>query len=61
MIRNPKHKLLNLEIAKDIRKFSVQNPQYSGRAIAKHYDISPQQISRILRNEIWQEVLENSL
>lgn len=61
MIRNPKHNLLSLEIARNIRKFSIENPDMSGRDLAKLFNISPQQISRILRNEIWQEELENSL
>jgi len=57
MIRNPKHKLLNLGIARNIREYKNQNPNMTLKEFALEWDISPQQISRILRNEIWQEEL----
>jgi HNH endonuclease len=55
LIRNPRHNLLSLEIARNIRKFSDENPDMSGRDLAKLFKTSPTQISRILSNKIWQE------
>ncbi len=57
MIRNPEHNLLSLEVARAIRKYSAENPDMSGRDLANLFGTSPPQISRILTNKIWQEVL----
>lgn len=61
LIRNPKHKLLSMDIAKQIRQYKKENPAIKLNKIAAFFGTSTQQVSRILRNEIWQEVLENSL
>ena len=54
-IRNPKHNLLNLGIARNIRDFKEKNPFVKLKDLAKEWQTSSQQISRILRNEIWRE------
>ncbi len=55
--RNPKHKLLSLDIAREIRKYRAHYPEITQVEIAKVFSISTQQTSRILKNQIWQEVL----
>jgi hypothetical protein len=57
MIRNKNHNLLNLGIARNIRKYKQQYPTIKLKEIAQEWGTSIQQISRILRNEIWQEEL----
>lgn len=56
IIRNPRHKLLNMEIATAIRKYHKDNPGIPQKEIAIVFNTSPAQISRILKNQIWQEV-----
>lgn len=55
MIQNPKFKNLNLGIARNIRDFKQKYPQAKLKELALKWGTSIQQISRILRNEIWQE------
>lgn len=55
MIRNTKHKLLNLGIARNIREYKNKYPKTRLKAMALEWDTSIQQVSRILRNEIWPE------
>jgi hypothetical protein len=53
VIRNPKHRLLNLEIAKAIRQDHSNGLSYE--ELQSKYSTSKQQVSRIVRNEIWKE------
>jgi hypothetical protein len=55
LIRNPKHNLLNMNIANQIREYKKLNPQFRLLDIQQKFKTSKQQISRILRNEIWVE------
>jgi hypothetical protein len=57
LIRNPKQKLLNMDTAREIRSFRMKNPKMRLKDIALKWDTSIQQVSRILNNRIWQEVL----
>lgn len=53
--RNKNHKWLSKETAIKIRKFKKENPNILNTHISKLFEISKQQVSRILRNEIWKE------
>lgn len=55
IIRNPKHRLLSMDIAREIRLLKLNNPVLKLRELAKMFDTSETQISRILNNKIWQE------
>ena len=57
LIRNPRHRLLDLEIARAIRAYKTAYPQTKLKELAFNFKTSIQQISRILKNKIWQEVL----
>lgn len=57
LIRNPRHRLLNMDIAREIRQYKRENPKVKLSVLAEKWGTSIQQTSRILRNEIWQEVL----
>ncbi len=56
LIRNPKHNLLSLETAKEIRMYKFTNPSSKLKDIATIFKTSIHQVSRILSNKIWQEV-----
>lgn len=55
LIRNPKHRLLTLEIAKQIRQEKHMNPSLTLSVLADRYGTSIAQISRILLGHIWRE------
>lgn len=55
LIRNPKHRLLSKDIAKQIRHFKTLYPEKPLSWFAKKFTTSPTQISRILNNKIWKE------
>lgn len=55
IIRNPKHRLLSLDIAKMIRYHKSLYPEKPLSWFAEKFQTSPTQISRILNNKIWQE------
>lgn len=55
LIRNPKHRLLSLDVAKMIRYHKSLYPEKPLRWFAEKFQTSPTQISRILNNKIWQE------
>lgn len=55
IIRNPKHRLLSLDIAKMIRYHKKLYPEKPLAWFAKKFQTSTAQISRILNNKIWQE------
>ena len=55
LIRNPKHRLLSLDIAKMIRYHKALYPEKPLSWFADKFQTSPPQISRILNNKIWQE------
>lgn len=57
IIRNSRHNLLNMDIAKAIREFHKENKELTQKEISVVFKTSPAQISRILNNQIWQEVL----
>lgn len=55
LIRNPKHRLLNMDIAQSIRSYKKDNPKAVLQDIAIKFDTSKQQVSRILLGHIWSE------
>lgn len=55
LIRNPKHNLLSMEIAREIRKLKSDKPAILLREISVMFSTSLTQVSRILNNKIWQE------
>lgn len=57
LIRNKNHTLLSYELAKEIRKYAKENPLSKLKELASLFSTSVPQISRILNNKIWQEVL----
>ena len=56
IIRNPKHRLLNLDIARMIRYHKKLYPEKPLSWFSEKFSTSNAQISRILNNKIWQEV-----
>lgn len=60
MIRNPKHRLLDLEIARAIRQLKKEHPDMTYRELGSRFNTSGQQAHRVVTNQIWQES-ENSL
>lgn len=57
LIRNKHHTLLSYDIARNIRQYVKENPGKKLKEIASFFSTSIPQISRILNNKIWQEVL----
>lgn len=55
IIRNPKHRLLTLEIAKEIRSVKSTKPTLKLKDIAIMFNTSVAQVSRIINNNIWKE------
>jgi hypothetical protein len=51
--RNKKHQWLTLEVVNSIRKDHKEGLKNS--EISKKYEISPSQISRVVKNQIWKE------
>lgn len=57
IIRNPRHKLLSMDVAKQIRYFKQLYPDKPLKWFAEKFNTSVAQVSRILNNKIWQEEL----
>lgn len=55
LIRNPKHNLLSIEIAREIRLYKQINPDLKLKVIAMKFNTSIEQVSRILLSRIWKE------
>lgn len=55
IIRNPRHRLLNLEIAREIRSLKTNQPNILMKDIAVMFNTSLAQVSRIINNNIWKE------
>ncbi len=55
LIRNPKHRLLNMKTAIEIRKYKEENPEAKLLEISTKFTTSKQQVSRILLGHIWSE------
>jgi len=55
LIRNPLFQNLTLEIARAVRSFAESIPAIKQTETASFFSISKQQVSRILRKNIWKE------
>lgn len=55
LVKNPKHRLLSLEIARSIRKMKQEHKEMKLKELAIIFNTSVEQISRILCNKIWHE------
>jgi hypothetical protein len=49
---NPNHRS-HSQLCYAIREYHISNPSLTGRAVAKQFNTSPAQVSRILNNKIW--------
>jgi len=53
LIRNTKHRLLNFDVAEEIREIKFLNPNILLKDLAAKFNTSVTQISRILKFKIW--------